>query len=104
MMNRRTNRRTLLEKIVWKALSRGWKSAKEVSEGVGIPWRVCARTLKRMAVRGDIEISERETTDWKYRIRKRPIYRVCATMRPVGPDWFVQAAGFSIEVKEEEVV
>jgi hypothetical protein len=94
--------RNEIERRVMKAMTREWASAKDLSERTGIPWRVCARALKRLAMRGEVSMDIRENVDYKYRVRKRPIYRVCATMSAVGPAWFMAAAGFVLEKNDGE--
>lgn len=96
--------RTEIERRVMKVMTRGWASAKDFERKTGIPWRVCARALKRMALRGEIEMQWHENYAEKFRLRRRPVYRACATMQPSGPAWFVQAAGFVVNGTEEEVV
>lgn len=83
-----------IQRRVMKAMTREWASAKVLSERTGIPWRVCARAMKRLAINGELDMAIHENIDYRYRVRRRPIYRVCATMVPVGPAWFMAAAGF----------
>jgi len=95
--------RTEIERRLIRVLSRQWVSAKDAERAVGIPWRVCARALKRMAIRGEIEMQWHENYAEKYRLRRRPVYRACATINLDGPRWFMEAAGFMVAKEGCEV-
>jgi hypothetical protein len=95
--------RTEIERRLMKVMSRGWASAKDFEARTGLPWRVCARALKRLAIRGEIEMEWHENYAEKFRLRRRPVYRGRTTMMAIGPAWFVQAAGFVVSEKDEVV-
>lgn len=85
--------------MVKAKLRHEWKTAREIAKETNWPWRVVARALKRMAARGEIEMDEKVTVGSRWRVRRRPCYKMPIGMvRPEGgPSWFISAAGFGNE-------
>lgn len=94
-MRRRDAIRASLDQAVLQALPlRRFVTAKEISGQLDLPWRVVARTLKRLALRGEAVLKERVTVADRSRVRVRPQYKRVPRMMATGPRWFQVAAGF----------
>ena len=95
-MSKRDTVRQEAEQKVIAALSREWRSAKQVSMQVGFSWRIVARTLKRLSLQGSIESQPGESMGLRCRKRPRPEYRSQMQVNDAGPAWFRLAAGFVV--------
>lgn len=95
-MSRAEAARAAAEVRVKSCLANDWRTAKQVADRLGMPWRVVARVLKQMAMRGDIQTEESEMIAKRCRIRVRPVYRL--NPYKVSPNsmpmWLRCAAGF----------
>ena len=95
-MRRREAIRKHADKLVLAAMTGDWVTAKQVSQTIKMPWRIAARTLKRLAAQGEVDSQEKVTHDYKFRMRVRPEYRKAQEITMTdAPEWVRMFAGFT---------